>query len=299
MMVGYPTKMSACGAAPTRLFTSETKVTSGSETRPPPSEDIEAAMWLMAMSQSPSPASVSPMEREHTPASSPRKRSADDMVETAASPSKRLCEDDGHTFPHIPGMETKLTLPNKVDFFIHGSQGQLSVCERKTIVRGGEALPYLLVRLRGQSNTLPHDAHLSVAFDSKQPEEQVDVHIARVRIKAGTLRYDFLPEPTTLNATTENRDSYSASLLASVFSKKCWSGVVVRGPRMFVAFVQRKGSVQCHSLPMFVEISPTSNSPGYRDPVLEYSDDMIDQFFSKKTYNQLGRLHSSSRKLDF
>jgi len=67
---------------------------------------------------------------------------------------------------------------------------------------------------------------------------------------------------------------------------------------MFVAFVQRGGKV-LYSLPMFVEISPTSNSPGYRDPVLEYNDEMIQQFFCKRTYEQLGRLHSSTRKLNF
>ena len=90
-----------------------------------------------------------------------------------------------------------------VDFFIHGSQGQLAVCERKSIVRSGKNLDYLLVRLRGQSNTLPHDAHLSVTFDTPQDAETVDVHIARVRIKAGTLKYDFLPEPATLQSTSK------------------------------------------------------------------------------------------------
>lgn len=96
----------------------------------------------------------------------------------------------------VPGPEPE------ADFFIHGSQGQLAVCERKRIFHNGKTLSYLLVRLRGQSNTLPHDAHLSVSFDSPQPEDTVNVHIARVRIKAGTLKYDFLPEPTTLKSTS-------------------------------------------------------------------------------------------------
>jgi hypothetical protein len=93
-------------------------------------------------------------------------------------------------------------LGQEIDFFIHGQQGQLAVCERKSIVRGADPLSYLLVRLRGQSNTLPHDAHLSVAFDGPQPDGQISVHIARVRIKAGALKYDFLPEPTILEASS-------------------------------------------------------------------------------------------------
>ena len=90
----------------------------------------------------------------------------------------------------------------EIDFFIHGQQGQLAVCERKSVMRWEAPLNYLLVRLRGQSNTLPHDAHLSVAFDAPQAEGTITVHIARVRIKAGTLKYDFLPEPTVLEACT-------------------------------------------------------------------------------------------------
>jgi hypothetical protein len=34
---------------------------------------------------------------------------------------------------------------------------------------------------------------------------------------------------------------------------------------------------------MFVEISPTSNSPEYRDPVVEYSRKVIRLFFAAET----------------
>ena len=188
------------------------------------------------------------------------------------------------------------------DFFIDGSQGQLAVCERRSVVRDGNPLSYLLVRLRGQSNTLPHDASLNVRFETAQTDRTIQVHIARVRIKAGSLKYDFLPEPVRLQKTsTDSSDSaYSSPLLASIFSKKCWSGVVVRGPRMFVAFLS--GSPQCHSLPMFVEISPTSNSPGYRDPVMEYPSNLLRSFFHQNTFAQLYKMHSSlssSRRLNF
>ena len=185
------------------------------------------------------------------------------------------------------------------DFFIDGSQGQLAVCERKSVVRDGNPLPYLLVRLRGQSNTLPHDASLNVQFKTAQTDLAIHVHIARVRIKAGALKYDFLPEPVRLQKTSgdDSDSAYSSPLLASIFSKKCWSGVVVRGPRMFVAFLS--GNPQCHSLPMFVEISPTSNSPGYRDPVMEYPSELLRSFFHQNTFAQLRKMHSSSRRLNF
>eukprot|EP00040_Diaphanoeca_grandis_P002887 m.22992 g.22992 ORF g.22992 m.22992 type:complete len:410 (-) comp14030_c0_seq1:120-1349(-) len=188
--------------------------------------------------------------------------------------------------------------PSKLaDFFIGGSQGQLAVCERKILVRDGNTLPYLLVRLRGQSNTLPHDANLTVEFQKPQPAKFIDIHVARVRVKAGVLKYDFLPDSLRLRRRRTLACSFTAPLVASMFSKKCWDGVVVRGPRMFVAFLA--GENQCHSLPMFVEISPTSNSPGYRDPVMEYPSELIRSFFHPNTFVQMRKLHSSSRRLDY
>jgi hypothetical protein len=283
--------------------------------------DVEAALHLIAMSKSPSPplsvfrpepaglffnpvtsplgtitnARV-PRQDDHTPNSSPRKRTSSGKATSSVS-RKRLCQIDDnapmaralqHMAAPIPPAS-----PGQVDFFIHGSQGQLAVCERKSLLRDGNRLSYLLVRLRGQSNTLPHDARLAVSFAEPQSTPTINVHIARVRIKAGQLKYDFLPEPCTLPGAGH---AFSAPMLASIFSKKCWSGVVVRGPRMFVAFIQNKGQVECHSLPMFVEISPTSNSPGYRDPVLEYPDELITQFFDRQTFAKLGRLHHSGRR---
>lgn len=187
------------------------------------------------------------------------------------------------------------------DFFIAGSQGQLSVCERKALYKDGNVLPYLLVRLRGQSNTLPHDARLSVEFKKGQARNFINIHFARVRVKAGTLMYDFLPDTIRLSRTNKNSDSaltksFSTPLVASLFSKKCWDGIVVRGPRMFVAFLE--GETECHSLPMFVEISPTSNSPGYRDPVKEYPIELIRSFFNPKTFAQMRKLHNNTSRSD-
>jgi len=91
---------------------------------------------------------------------------------------------------------------------------------------------------------------------------------------------------------------FSAPLLASIFSKKCWAGVVVRGPRMFVAFTRVNGRLECHSPPMFVEISPTSNSPSYRDPVLEYPKDLVHAFFSRETFTKLGKMFTVARAAD-
>jgi len=187
------------------------------------------------------------------------------------------------------------------NFFIKGIQGQLEVCEERAIKVGGTAQPYLLVRLRGQSNTLPNDATLSVTFPHKHPSASIDVHFARVRLKAGELKYDFLPKPTTLTASDASKGGpggkvFEANLIASIFSKKCWQGMVVRGPRMFVAFIG-DGSKKFHSVPMFVEISPTSNSPEYRDPVIEYPKEVIDLFFSKQTVGHVfGRHQAACRK---
>ena len=186
--------------------------------------------------------------------------------------------------------------PAKADsakFFIKGIQGQLDVCERRSIKVHGTPQSYLLVRLRGQSNTLPNDATLSVNFTHTHSAPTVDVHFARVRLKAGELKYDFLPEPCTLKASPTNAKLYEATLLGSVFSKKCWQGMVVRGPRMFVAFVG-DGSKRFHSVPMFVEISPTSNSPEYRDPVVEYPANVIDLFFSKQTVSHVFDKHTGT-----
>lgn len=186
------------------------------------------------------------------------------------------------------------------EFSIVGTQGQLAVCDRKAVVLDDIPRSYFLVRLRGQSNTLPHDASLHVQFRqaSATPQTSIKVHFARVRIKAGCLHYDFLPDPVELGRIGgSNSSAYSSPLLASIFSKKCWSGVVVRGPRMFVAFIA--GSPGCQSLPMFVEISPTANSPGYRDPVTEYPDDLLHQFFRPSTIADLRKMHTSSRRLTF
>jgi len=186
-------------------------------------------------------------------------------------------------------------------FYIKGIQGQLEVCEKRTIKVGGAAQPYLLVRLRGQSNTLPNDATLSVTFPHKHPSASIDVHFARVRLKAGELKYDFLPKPTTLTASDATKGGpggkvFEANLIASIFSKKCWQGMVVRGPRMFVAFIG-DGSKKFHSVPMFVEISPTSNSPEYRDPVIEYPKEVIDLFFSTQTVGHVfGKHQAACRK---
>jgi hypothetical protein len=179
--------------------------------------------------------------------------------------------------------------PTAPAFQIKGTQGQLNVCEHRSIKNGGSAQPYMLVRLRGQSNTLPNDAMLSVALPGARPKPTIDVHLARVRLKAGELRYDYMPKPTTLKRVGSGAGAmttYQAPLLSSIFSKKCWQGMVVRGPRMFVAFI--KDSVGGtgggeHSVPMFVEISPTSNSPEYRDPVVEYSRKVIRLFFAAET----------------
>lgn len=174
-------------------------------------------------------------------------------------------------------------------FQIKGTQGQLNVCEYRKIKNGAVDRPYMLVRLRGQSNTLPNDASLSVMLPGLRAEQTIDVHLARVRLKAGELRYDYLPKPTQLARVaasgTPGMTAYQAPLLSSIFSKKCWQGMVVRGPRMFVAFIKGQGpsGMGEHSVPMFVEISPTSNSPEYRDPVLEYSPDVIRLFFAPET----------------
>lgn len=145
------------------------------------------------------------------------------------------------------------------------------------------------MRLRGQSNTLPNDATLSVALhrddhSSAETPNTIKVHFARIRLKAGELKYDFLPGVCELSRTNPKDGSpeFEGPLLASIFSKKCWQGMVVRGPRMFVAFVS-DDATRHHSVPMFVEISPTSNSPDYRDPVLEYPADILNLFFSEQT----------------
>lgn len=171
------------------------------------------------------------------------------------------------------------------DFFIDGTQGHLEVCESRSILVDGVQRNYLLVRLRGQSNTLPNDASLTVRFGSKRPERKLALKFCRVRLKARELKFDYLPEPTQLDARSSDDSVFKANLIASIFSKKCWQGMVVRGPRMFVAYIT--DGVRCNSVPMFVEISPTANSPEYRDPVLEYSEDVIRLFFGANTIDQI------------
>jgi hypothetical protein len=290
---------------------------------------VEAVNVLLSMrchSRSPPAAIPSLTGADHTPETSPRKRTykqarrdeaeADVQRKRVCFPSagaatkqrftpttigpkaiKQAASTTSTPQKQSPVSGADCTQKAPADFFIDGSQGQLAVCERKSVVRDGAALPYLLVRLRGQSNTLPHDASLNVRFNAAHTDRTIHVHIARVRIKAGSLKYDFLPEPVQLQKTSGSDGSYSSPLLASIFSKKCWSGVVVRGPRMFVAFLS--GQPQTHSLPMFVEISPTSNSPGYRDPVMEYPSELLRSFFHPNTFAQLLKMHSSSRRLNF
>eukprot|EP00039_Didymoeca_costata_P018834 m.335173 g.335173 ORF g.335173 m.335173 type:complete len:414 (+) comp17529_c0_seq1:369-1610(+) len=188
------------------------------------------------------------------------------------------------------------TQPSKsAKFSIRGTQGQLEVCEYRRIKNAKQTFPYMLVRLRGQSNTLPTDASLHVAFerDECSVDRYIDVRFARIRLKAGELKYDFLPEPCRLRLLDSGpyRKAtdvvhYEAALLPSIFSKKCWQGMVVRGPRMFVAFMMDKDR-QFHSAPMFVEISPTVNSPEYRDPVLEYPQEILELFFGSRTIPQV------------
>lgn len=216
--------------------------------------------------------------------------------------------------------------PGEASFFIKGTQGQLDVCEYRTIEDEGGVRPYLLVRLRGQSNTLPNDASLSVnlpraAGSAAAPAAgavaaggaagaasligagaaaavcgvgsgrgEIEVSFSRVRLKAGGLKYDYLPSPVKLPAVDAGAGrEFEASLLASIFSKKCWQGMVVRGPRMFIAYIKdgSTGENLYHSVPMFVEISPTSNSPEYRDPVLEYSREVLQLFFADSTVTQI------------
>jgi hypothetical protein len=171
-------------------------------------------------------------------------------------------------------------------FFIKGSQGQLDVCEYRTIEVDGVTRPYLLVRLRGQSNTLPNDSALSVILPTPSIDKKVDVCFSRVRLKAGGLKYDYLSTSTRIGAAAgedgvKDGCSFGAPLDSSIFSKKCWQGMVVRGPRMFIAYIQSAaGAGLYHSVPMFVEISPTSNNPEYRDPVLEYPTEVVQLFFN-------------------
>lgn len=85
------------------------------------------------------------------------------------------------------------------DFFIDGTQGQLEVCESRSILVDGVQREYLLVRLRGQSNTLPNDASLTVRFGKARQEKKLDLKFCRVRLKARELKFDYLPEPTQLD----------------------------------------------------------------------------------------------------
>lgn len=252
---------------------------------------------------------------------------------------KRLCPDFSHNMPsHMNAHEAWRPISQRpaesepvpaisnrnCDFMIHGTQGNLPVCVRKVLKRGGGEHAYMLVRLRGQSNTLSLDARLQVTFKGVRPPlvgGQLRVHIARVRIKAGVLKYDFLSNACALgemqstggglprqgrpesgraeamhSSPAPQTTTCTGRLQQSIFSKKCWSGVVVRGPRMFVAFVEVGGVVLCHSVPMFVEISPTQSTPGYRDPVGQYSDKLIAAFFAESTITKLGRLHHSQQQ---
>ena len=197
--------------------------------------------------------------------------------------------------------------PGDASFFVKGMQGQLDVCEYRTIEDEGKVRPYLLVRLRGQSNTLPNDASLSVklpealalgagAAADGSGQSGIDVSFSRVRLKAGGLKYDYLPAPVKVPAVDGGSGcEFEAPLLSSIFSKKCWQGMVVRGPRMFIAYIKDpSGTNRFRSVPMFVEISPTSNSPEYRDPVLEYSREVLRLFFDDSTVTHVYANSTSS-----
>eukprot|EP00041_Stephanoeca_diplocostata_P012412 m.207887 g.207887 ORF g.207887 m.207887 type:complete len:439 (+) comp18947_c0_seq1:185-1501(+) len=272
--------------------------------------------------------------RRYTPNSAARKRL--ECSDGKIMARKRLCRDFSHNIPSyvtaqnawpqpvptkLTASETTIPMPHRCsDFMIQGTQGNLPVCVRRVLKRHGTERSYLLVRLRGQSNTLSLDARLNVTFSDVRPPViagQLRVHFARVRSKAGALKYDFLSNACTLEevqpiggshnpGSTESRrretdgqtpapgrTMFTGRLQQSIFSKKCWSGVVVRGPRMFVAFVEVGGVMVCHSAPMFVEISPTQSTPGYRDPVGDYSDKLVDSFFSNATMDKVARMHHS------